>query len=200
MIDSWIEAEFTARQVWPKDPGTIRPHAAFGGPGLASELPMKGGAVNLRGAITAVSRMGPYAVGHLHGARRGLVAANSADALTDADLLEIGLHLWSLSAESAYTALEVQALEGDRVLYVLPRDPEYDLTARVEKGLRVVDLGERAEFFPRVKALLGQALETVRQGAALATPGDHCAYCDFGEVCRVSVSFGEEGDEFDDEA
>ncbi len=197
LFGQWVEREFDARALWPKQPGTVRPHAAFGGAGMAGELPVAGTSLKLKGAVTAVSKMGPYRVAHLMSARSSIVDAKTADSLSDPDRLELGLYLWALSGDASSVAVEAESILGDRTLFLLPRSAEFELSANVKGRLRVVDLGEPGAFFPEVRALLARAVEVARSGDSAPSPGSHCAYCDFGEICRNAEGFGEQEALFD---
>lgn len=192
LIREWVGREFEARELWKKDPGSVRPHAAFGEEGLRGELPLPGRSLRLRGAATAQATMGPYAMVEILNARRSIAEAKSADDLSDADAMELGVYLMALWGQRAAVAAEVESLSGDRTLFVLPRRLEQELAGKAASGMRVVDLGEPRSFLGRVKTNLSQALERIDAGTVAPTPGDHCSRCDFAELCRSAQGSGEE--------
>ncbi|MBI5707556.1 MAG: PD-(D/E)XK nuclease family protein [Armatimonadetes bacterium] len=192
LIKEWVGREFEARELWQKDPGSVRPHAAFGEEGLRGELPLPGRSLRLRGAATAQATMGPYAVVEILNARRSIAEAKSAEDLSDADAMELGVYLMALWGQRAAVAAEVESLSGDRTLFVLPRRLEQELAGKAASGMRVVDLGEPRSFLGRVKDNLSLALERIDAGAVAPSPGDHCSRCDFAELCRSAQGSGEE--------
>jgi hypothetical protein len=197
-IRDWVEREFLAREVWPKDSGSVKPHAAFDQPGLAGELPLKGKTVKLKGAVTSVCSMGNYSVAQLANARSSLVETN-AEKLSDADKLELGVILWALSGTKPGTAVEVGSMGGRRTLFVLPRFQEQPLDSRQGEGLRVVAFDDKRAFFTEVKELLSSAIERIDRVDVEAVPGDQCTFCDLGELCRNSKDFGEDSVEAETE-
>lgn len=192
LIREWVEREFQARALWPKDPGSTRVHAAFGNPGLRGEIPLKERTLRLRGAVTAVASMGLYAVAGLMNARRQLAETPNAEALAEADAMELGLYLLAQWGEKPAVAVEAESLSGDRTLFVLPRRADQDVAGMASQGMRVVDLGEPRDFFPKVKESLGKALARIDGASVEASPGDHCTYCDFAEICRSAPGLSEE--------
>jgi hypothetical protein len=46
-------------------------------------------------------------------------------------------------------------------------------------------------FFEKVKDLLREAANAIRAVDVKSTPGEVCAFCDHGELCRQSAEFGE---------
>lgn len=202
-IVGFVEREFLAREIWPKKPESQVVGVAFGEAGTADELPCRGKSVKIRGRFAAVSEIGDYLVGHLYGGRDFGVSVRSGSAnmekIEDPNLLELGIHLWSLCRRKPAVALQVDTAKGERLLMMLPK-PEFDLESRTGQNLRVVDLGDKAEFFERVKALLAKAVSIIESGEIAPTPGDHCQHCDFGELCRRAKGFGEGFDPFAREA
>lgn len=191
-IREWVRREFQARSLWPKEPGSLRPHAAFGQPGLRGDVPVGGRSIALNGSVAALADMGTYSVAELYSARRSILEATQAEKLADADRLEVGLYLLSQWGNRPAVAVEADGASGQRTLFVLPRRPEQELEARQSEGLRVVDLGEPRDFFPVVKTLLEAAVTKIESGSVEPSPGDHCTYCPYGEICRSAQGFGEE--------
>lgn len=192
LIAEWVEREFTAREVWPKDPGTEALETAFGEEGVAGELPVGDEQVKLRGRFGAVADMKGYAVGQLYGTRR-LPAERGLDKIEDDDLLDLGTHLFALARRHPDTALEVDTLGGERVLYLLPRRPDVQLESRTGQKVRIVDLGEKKPFYDRLKRVLGETVRRIQAGTLTPRAGDHCRTCDYGELCRSAQDWGEIG-------
>jgi hypothetical protein len=88
---------------------------------------------------------------------------------------------------------------------LLPRMPGTNLSARVQEGLKVLDLGggedsggERV-FHKEVRDLAREAVRRIQGVDVRAIRGDHCTWCDYGELCRQSQEFGEEDSPFVDD-
>jgi hypothetical protein len=50
-----------------------------------------------------------------------------------------------------------------------------------------------------VKELAREAVDRIAKVDVRALRGDHCTWCDYGELCRQSREFGEEDSPFVDE-
>lgn len=196
-IREWVEREFVARDVWPKTPGSLSVEPAFGSNVLAAELPTPTGPFRLSGTIAGTSRMGPYIVGHLLGQSKSLSKVDKVDDIKDSARLVLGTLALSLAKSGRPVAIEVDGSSAGRTLYVLSREADIDLASRQEKGVRVVELvadGNRAEFWRWVTVELADAMDRARNTVAAPTPGDHCQFCSFGELCRRHQDFSEEVD------
>ena len=199
LIEEWVQREFEARKIWPKDPASLRTGVAFGDSGLASELPMKGAKVVLTGQVDAASRMGPYNVLSMTERIRPRPDDAQREELSEADRFEYGLHLWSMFEKGRDAGLEIDGMHGERTLYLMPRNPSFNLPSRQEAGLRVVDLGEARQFLPEIRRLLEKAVNRVGRPAVHDEAAEYCRWCDFGELCRSSLDFGEQSDPFEEE-
>jgi len=203
LIEEWIDREFTARALWPKDEGSQKPQTNFGQDGLRGELPRVG---KIKGSVAGVSRMGPYNVVHLVESSPPSPDKTSMVRLKDRDALYYGLHLLAAFERDSATAIEVESMSGGRKLLVLPRLAEPPLVGDIERGLEVFDLGSEADpavvrkvFFDKVKELLEKASKAIREVDVRPTRGEHCTWCDHGELCRNSSQFGEEESPFEGE-
>jgi hypothetical protein len=200
LIQDWVRREFRARQIWPKDPGTKEAMVAFGSPTLRGELPRVG---KVAGSVAGTSRMGPYKVVHLVESNTPNADKASLLGMKDRDALYYGMHLMAGFEKGSSLALEIESMAGGRKLMLLPRLEEPQVIGDVQSGLEVSDLSGKGEapvttevFFEKVKDLLGQASRTIREVDVRATPGDHCTFCDHGELCRQSAEFGEDDSPF----
>jgi hypothetical protein len=191
LIRGWVRREFVAREVWPKVAGSLQTHVRFGDGPLRAEMP---GGIRLDGGVPAVSQLRGYGVVHLYS--RGVA---KPDEMPPAERLYLGLHLLAARERDREPALEVETMDGGRSLVVLDRHAGGVLTGRVDAGLQVVDLGQaetpleaHRRFFEEFKGELRLAASRVRGGEVVPTPGPHCDWCDFGELCRRSKNFGED--------
>lgn len=200
LIREWVEREFAARNLWPKE--DVRSEVRFGEQGLRDDLPK---IARLSGAVAATSRSGPYSVVHLVETSAPAKGYGPANDLSDQDKLYFGLHLLAAWNQNSAGAVEVETMAGERLLMLLPRIPGSNLVGGIRDGLKVMDLsggedsqGPRA-FFEDVKKLAREAVARIHRVDVRALRGDHCAWCDYGELCRHSMEFGEEDSPFADD-
>ena len=196
LIDDWIAREFRAREIWAKDVGSVRCDVSLESEEFRSEFPRVG---TISGTVAGTSRMGPYKVVHLVESNTPTPDRQGLLGLKDRDALYYGAHLMAAYEQGTPQALEVESMSGERMMLLLPRVPEPQLTGDVSVGLKVVDLAEQNEiqhakemFFRNVKSLLERAATAIREVDVRATNGEHCSFCDHGELCRRSTEFGEE--------
>ncbi|MGV3616225.1 MAG: PD-(D/E)XK nuclease family protein [Fimbriimonas sp.] len=194
LIRDWLRREFRARETWAKDPASVRRNVNFGDEGLRDKMP---GGVEIDGQVAAISKFQGYSVAHLYGS-----GARDPKNLTEVEKLFYGLYFLALHEAGREGALEIESMSGKRELVVLSRwgGP---VNGHVQDGLSVVDLStaddpsvSRRVFFEDVKRALKRAVERVRDARIDAMKGDHCDWCDYGELCRRSRAFGEEDSPF----
>jgi len=191
LIGDWLKRESISREKWTKEPGSIKTNVSFGTHGVAKQMP-KG--VTLAGSIPGISRLDRYNVAHLYGS-----AISKPEEMTDTDALYYGLHLLAIHAPGREGAIEIDTMSGKRTLLVLGRNGSHGLASSVQDGLQVIDLvlkddvvdGKR-DFFKRVKEAMAEAMERIFQVRVEPIKGDHCDWCDYGELCRRSREYGED--------
>jgi hypothetical protein len=200
MIAEWVDREFEARTLWPKDGGSVIPNLGFGDGPLRERLDFQSmGTVRLEGKVDAVATMGNYNVAYMTERRRPQEEPQTHE-LSALDKLEMGLVLLAMHEKGKATALESETMRGERILYVLPRLSYPALGSRRQSGLKLIELGEPRDFFDEVRSNLRDALFRVQRPVVEATEGEHCHWCDFGELCRRHVDFGEGRENFGDDA
>jgi hypothetical protein len=194
LIREWLRREFRAREVWPKEPESVKANAAFGGEGLRDAMP---GGILLEGVVPAISRHQRYSVAHLYGS-----GARDPKNLSEVEKLYYGLYFLALHETGREGALEIESMRGKRELVVLTRAGG-PVNGHVQDGLSVVDLATADDpalskkiFFDDVKRALRRAVERIYDSRIDAMKGDHCDWCDYGELCRRSRAFGEEDSPF----
>jgi len=195
LIRDWLNRETRSREQWPKEPGSVKANVSFGTHGVRDKMP---GDVKLEGAIAGISKLDRYNVAHLYGS-----AVESAKNLTETEKLYFGLHLLAIHEPGREGAIEIESMTGKRTLMVLGRGASEPLTSSVADGLQVIDLATSDDialskkiFYDEVKKALASALSRILEARVDATKGDHCDWCDFGELCRRSRGFGEEDSPF----
>lgn len=198
LISEWVGREFAAREKWPKDFGSESRDVAFGR-GLRADL-RKG--LLISGRVEATSRMGEYAIVHLVESH---TPEPKGGELSDAETLYYGLYLMAISSQATSAGVEIEGMDGKRVLMVVPKLPGTVLPSDARESIQFVGLGTdedpydvKRRFYERVKELLDAAVSRIRDGDVVPRPGPHCRACDYGELCRKSSDFGEEASLFDD--
>jgi ATP-dependent helicase/nuclease subunit B len=193
LIREWVRREFRARETWPKD--SVRSSVGFGTHNLRDTMP---GGVKLDGVVPAVSSLDRYSVTHLYGS-----GVKDTSELSDTEKLYYGLYFLAMHEPGREGALEIEGMGGKRALLLLTRGASRPLASRVQEGLHVVDLSTSDDpvlskklFFDEVKRSLATAMVRIRESRIDAIKGDHCEWCDYGELCRRSKSFGEEDSPF----
>lgn len=200
MIAEWVHREFLARNIWPKQEGSSVSHIKFGSDHLRSDL-RKG--ISVEGTVAGVSKVGDYSVVHLFESRIPEVSVSRDFKLEDSDALFYGIHLMAASPFGKGAAVEVESLAGERSLLLMPRLPGQALPSQVQHGLRVTDLGSRddpldskMDFYDRIKVLLDRSISKIRSHTITPEPGEHCSWCEFGELCRRSQEYSEDPQPF----
>ncbi|HSI72229.1 MAG TPA: PD-(D/E)XK nuclease family protein, partial [Fimbriimonas sp.] len=194
LIADWVRREIRAREKWPKDEGSVRLSVLYGD-GLNDVMPRK--LARLKGAMPAVSEMQGYRVGHLYVSR-----APEERELTDTDKLYYGLHFLALHRPESVPALEIETMSGERQLLLLYRKPGPNLPSE-QPHLKTLDLATiddpehwKKLFYREVGDLLQRAVAKINSGSVEPIKGDHCTWCDYGELCRRSALFSEDDSPF----
>lgn len=194
LINEWVDREFMARELWPREPDTVKVDLSFGAPGLSPVMP---GQIPLSGGVAGVSRIGQYSVTHLY-EHRPPAERDKGGRRADVDTLYFGTYFMARHGQSGGVAVEVETASGVRQLVLLSRLPGTFLASNLQSGLEVVsvtnseDGGAAAvEFYREAKRRVNKVIQRLRIAAIDAMPGQHCRWCDFGELCRRSHEFGE---------
>ena len=191
LIRDWIRNELLARSLWPRDLGSVAMRPSYGEAGLRHRFP---GGILVRGTVSAKYTLvgGPPVI------RLISRTAKSSAELTESEKLHYGILFLALHEQGTNYAIEVDGMDGKRSLLVLSREGFVGLGGDAKSGLRIVDLAQSTDdvdskkrFFEEVKSLLVKAAERIEKGMIRPTPGDHCEWCDLGELCRSSHFFGE---------
>lgn len=192
LIDGWVGREFEAREKW--GPRSVRTSVSFDDPELQNQIPLPGKrTARLVGKIDVMVRLEPYRGVCLYQARRPDL--KKVDDKIGADQLLHGIELLTLSTPRGLVALEVDSSAGERHLYVVPRLD--DVPLRSDLVCRVYGLADSwARYASLVKASLVEAVSALEQATMEAKPGSYCMTCDYGELCRSSIDFGDIEDPF----
>ena len=196
MIRDWVQREFASRKHWAKTEGSLRRDLDFESEGYRSKVSSK---LQIRGRVAAASNLGKYKVSHLYESRAP-ERDRDDPRLEDPDFVYYGLHLLAQYEPGVGSALEVETMSTERLLFVLTRLPGAAIPGNASQGLRVIDLSTRddsresvKDFFDELKMKANLAAQKIREIEIHANPGpERCAWCDMGELCRKSGEFGEE--------
>lgn len=199
LIRDWIRREFRARELWPRR--DVIPDVALGTHGT---LASAGQGIPIAETLPALSRMGPYSVAHLY----EVSAPDRLESDEGGNLLYYGMLLALIKRDAERSALEIDGMNGRRVLLVRHRGPD-PLKSELASGLMAIALpsllerGQSIEMpAPEVSKLVGRLARDASNTALSAeiTPKksrQHCPRCQFGELCRRSWDFGETNDPFE---
>jgi hypothetical protein len=196
MIEEWLEREFAARELWPRD--EFYEEAGFDGEGMRKDFPFAGSTVRLKGRFPALSQRNGYKVLHLFRASepwsdQQVRTDNPWERLEEGDAFELGLYLAALYSRGGNVGIEIDSASGTRNLFLLPR-PQEQMRSDAARGFKVtaIDRDYQNELFRKVKENANSALVRIQEAQVGAEPGDYCYTCEYGELCRRSKEFGEE--------
>lgn len=187
LVEEWVNREMAARNLWPRTGARLRPK--FGGEGLRSDIPDKTMPFVLYGTVAALSEDRGNPRVHLFEAR----SIESAEgAITDpGDELYIGLMLLASNQVSRRSTVELDSFDGGRRLFVFGDADTY--RNQPAEGLFVSRLEPHPTLLPKIKASAVAAVTAIRTATVTPTPSDRCNGCAYGELCRSSRLFGEQG-------
>ena len=194
LIKEWVRREFVARDTWPRAEGSTKMLVKFGSEDLKDQMP---GGLKLKGFVPAMSSIADSSAMHLYG------SVKEPREMTDIDRLFYGLYFLAAHKANKDAALEIDNGNGKRSLLVISRDEVRSLGQKNEEGLKIYQLSEqeepifaKREFFESVKKSLREAILRIEKTDIRPTSGDHCDWCDYGELCRRSKQFGEDESPF----
>jgi hypothetical protein len=204
LIDEWLEREFAARSLWPREQLIDKPSFERGD--LRSKLKAGDSFVNLEGDFPALSERNGYRVLHLFASAEleepGKSGEELWDRLKERLQFEIGLYLSALAVNGEKrVGVEVDTPSGGRLLFVSPRPSEESFRSDHGRGFKVValDHDRRMSIAKNVADSTKRASARIQQAIVEPEPGKACRTCDFGELCRSSTEYGEEVEPFDAE-
>ncbi len=202
LIDEWLEREFSARELWPRD--TIVDKPSFERGDLRGKLKAGKQYVQLEGDFPALSERNGYRVLHIFTASNPF--EDNSDGreemwfkLRERIQFEYGLYLSALlSSSSDRVGIEVDRASGGRLLFLTPRPDEGFRADQARQFMLVgIDHELRGEIKRNVGESVLKATGRIHQAVVEPSPGKECRTCDFGELCRRSSEYSEEGDPFD---
>lgn len=204
LIDEWLDREFAARSLWPREGVVDSPSFERGH--LRSKLKAGDSFVTLEGEFPAISERNGYRVLHLFASSEledpELRGEELWDRLRERLQFEYGLYLSALSTNGEKrVGVEVDTPSGERLLFVSPRPMEESFRSDHARGFKVVALDHerRMSIAQNVATLTKRAIGRIEQATVEPQAGKHCRTCDYGELCRRSTEYGEEADPFDTE-
>lgn len=196
MIPGWVRREFQARLIHPRDDDTVRFDVPLGAEGT------RGALLNqpLTATLPRLARIGGYHTATLFEFHAGQF---HYDKLGEEERLRLGIYLGALMGVGKHVGVEIDGLDGKRVLWLLPR-PAQGFRQDAKTGLQLGRFGDhvddaqvRREVLDTSRRLADAAVTNLREGRVEATPGEACTTCAYGEMCRRSREFGEDFSPFD---
>lgn len=204
LIDEWLEREFAARSLWPRERLIDKPSFERGD--LRSKLKAGDSFVNLEGDFPALSERNGYRVLHLFASAEleepGKGGEELWDRLKERLQFEIGLYLSALAVNGEKrVGVEVDTPSSGRLLFLSPRPGEESFRSDHGRGFKVValDYERRMSIAKNVSDATKRAAARIQQAIVGPEPGKACRTCDFGELCRSSTEYGEEVEPFEPE-
>jgi hypothetical protein len=202
LIREWVEREFEARKLWPRETTFDRP-TGFDDGDLKRKLPLPDGELLLTGKVPAISIRDGYKTLHLFMSGDPMEDSRGEERawrqLHERHQLEFALYLLALKSKDPqlHAAIEVDSASGVRRLIMTPR-PTVASQRRPGDGYHVHAVD--TEFVPEMTRFVLEranlALKRIRMAAVEPTPGEYCRTCDYGELCRRHSDWGEEPDLF----
>ncbi len=197
LIESWIEREFKARELWRTQPGQFR----FGVSYVGEQKVINRLGIELDETVPAVHEGAYGRTMHLYKPR-----AIKADLKKPEDYQKMvetyGPLFCAAHTTGTETRIEVDGLNNRRTL--LRFEKPIDAPNRVDTNLKVESVNilnfenlSRNKFAEMVKDHINQAKAVAASGKMEARPGDHCEFCSLGDLCRRSQTFGEQADPFE---
>lgn len=193
LIQDWSQSEFAARRSWPRDAAPAKERAQIQKPEFQDQI----GKTRLKGEIPLVSQSGGYTVLHLYEA-----AAPANGALDEEALAYFGSYLFAGYKNSGrQIAVDIAGLDGKRTLLHLAPDRGAPFSAqtrltqvvnlRSAMRLDVIGADSVRLFYDRLREVVNPAWEAILNLSVEPKPGDRCARCEYGELCRSALEYGE---------
>lgn len=199
LIDSWVNREFRARAIWPRD--NVRwDNVGFEHGPLRAKLKLPDGRfVQLKGSVPAVSVRGDLEVIHLYKGRDPIVdqSAEGESKIAPHEQMELELYLLMRDARDRPAGVEIDHGGGRRLVTVgTAQFPRQDI--KDEMRSTAFEAFERPDLLTAMVQKVQIAVDHIQSGSITPTPEEsRCFYCEFGELCRRSHQFSEVDDPFE---
>ncbi|MBS1723679.1 MAG: hypothetical protein JSS66_12080 [Armatimonadetes bacterium] len=200
-IEEWADREFAARQVWPRDEGSVFADVALNEHGLKNEFKLDGQTKRFIDRLAGIYKINGVSVAQVYLPSDAGVNELSNGFDADPGAFELGIVLLSQVAMGPKgTGIEVDGGFGRRVIASLPTGSAR-VPSRHDAGLTNAGISTSKDSFNRsVKERLKESVRALESADARATPGKHCETCLFGDVCRRSATNSGSDSPFDEEA
>jgi hypothetical protein len=198
LSDEWIEREFRARELWPRRKVETKP--------VTYELATGPRPISLKGekVFFEPTRFGAGKYTAEEYASTLLFEINQPEYDSNREVFgteNVEAHarqtffLMTLVHESRVGALEIDSMDGQRHIYISSPDRPLQLP-RDGENYRVHDLAATGKIFRPLFETLSAGYEALKTAHMKAEQGAHCERCDYGELCRNHVQYGEQPDPF----
>ena len=206
VIDSWVRKEFAARSAFGLQGQTLQTDVRTGGDHLRGKLKFRDQEVPIRAKFPA-AWVGENAT-TLTSYESSVPGTATEVDKNPAFRFRFGLILAMLRQSPDYAAMQVDSIDGSRVLYVLAgsafNPPEVmpdDLKIVVypsQKG-SLAGMAARKKLRLETVAQANRVLEDLDRGEMLPKPGTQCERCNYSDLCRRHVEFGDFSSPFEED-
>lgn len=197
LIGDWVDREFQAQKIWPRD--TVNTHnVGFEYGPLRAKIKLRDGRfVQLKGEVAAVSMRGDLEVVHLYKSRDPVAdaGAEGESKFHPHEQLEMGIYLLMRGQRDRPAGVEIDHAHGRRLVAVgTAQFPRQDIKA--EMRTTAFEGHERSELLAGMVDRIQIAVSRIESGEITPMPEEsRCHFCDFGELCRRSHRFSEVDDD-----
>ena len=160
---------------------------SIGSHGFRDELTITGRKIRLKGTQSGASLSNGLSVVQLYESAAPNLDRFEENILTDNKAFVLGIGLMVQHRRGPIgMALEIDSAGGKRTLAVLASQAK-GLRSDQKNGLFLkIVLETQDRVFRAVKTRIEHAVNVLERADARAIPGDHCAQCHFGELCRLA--------------
>ena len=181
LVEGLIEREFLAREVWGRNPVNTKLDVKFGDPQLNPER-FK---YQLTGKVAGITDQNGIRTIHLY---RRTPPKDVKEEAVDKYLTEYGMYFAAAWEGVSEVRIEIDGLSEHRTTLIFA-----DIQTLEKRGEQLVVLnlakqyGNKIELAERMKDLLRVPKAIAVSGQMTVRAGDHCAFCNFADLCRQSL-------------
>lgn len=179
-IDQWIEAEFAAREIWKLEPAQT--NVGLDHPVFRPSLKIGNTKIQFKAKVDGISELGPYLVIHRFFQPNPSTSFEKSPGVW----LEIAI-LYALSkTHNSSQIFDLDLSSGGRLALTFNKADGVSLASNSRRHLSTRQPVDTRGLLDFLKEELDRATFRLETGNMVATPGEHCENCAFGELCRVS--------------
>lgn len=199
LIREWVDREFAARRLWPREE-VVTTGLEMGGEHLKESLKLPTGeTLNLTGEFPVLSkREQGFHVLHMFRQQDPIPDGNRNDPfdhMSDEDALELAITIFAIRG-SRNRAIEIDCANSRvrRLIYM----GDTNFFQAENDGLRSsrIEADQVKPLGQKVSERAAEAVRKIATGKIDANPGTACERCDFGELCRRAQNYSDINDPF----